>query len=65
MSILKASFDFLAAGHCQRSNRREISPDFVAKRMPVVKSAYTLLPAGANVLSLLKVWLFIIPFHPP
>jgi hypothetical protein len=65
MSILKASFDFLAAGHCQRSSWREISPDLVVKRMPVIKSAYTLLLAGADVLSLLKIWLFVIPFHPP
>lgn len=34
MSTLKASFDFLAADHCQRSSRQEISPDLVVKRMP-------------------------------
>jgi hypothetical protein len=40
MSIFKASFDFLAAEHSQRSNRREISPYLVVKRIIVIKSAH-------------------------
>jgi hypothetical protein len=45
MSILKTFFGFLALEHSQRDN----------KRIPVIKLAYTLLPVGAGVLSLLMI----------
>jgi len=52
MSILWASFDFQPS-IVKEAMGREISPHLIVKRISVIKSAYTLLPGGTDVLSLL------------